>query len=72
MGWSVEPSFAIGLNKKDLPLLVSIKSTFGGIGSIMRHSEDCSVWRVSSLKDLINTVIPHFDKFTFVICKNKY
>lgn len=64
IGWYVEPSFTIGLDKKDLPLLESFKYTFGGIGSIMRQSEDCYVWRVSSLKDLINTVIPHFDKFT--------
>ena len=64
IGWYVEPSFTIGLDKKDLPLLESIKSTFGGIGSIMRQSKDCYVWRVSSLKDLINTVIPHFNKFT--------
>jgi len=37
VGWYVEPSFTIGLDKKDLPLLEWIKSTFGGIGSIMRQ-----------------------------------
>jgi len=31
----------------------------------MRQSEDCYVWRVSSLKDLTRTVIPFFDKFTY-------
>lgn len=30
----------------------------------MRHSELCCVWRVSSLKDLTNTIIPYFDEFT--------
>jgi len=60
LGWYVEPNFTIGLGKKDLPLLESIKETFGGVGSIMHQSEDCYVWRVSSLKDLTNTVIPPF------------
>jgi len=64
LGWYVEPSFSIGLDKKDLQLLESVKLSLGGIGSIMRHSELCYVWRVSSLKDLTNTIIPYFDEFT--------
>ena len=64
VGWNVMPSFAIGLNKKDLPLLELIQSTFGGIGSIVRQPKDVYVWRVTTKKDLINTIIPHFNKFT--------
>jgi hypothetical protein len=40
-----------------------------GVGSIVRHSKDSYSLCVSSPKDLIYTVIPHFDKYSLITKK---
>jgi hypothetical protein len=67
----VEARFAISFHKKDLPLLELIQYTFDGVGSIVRHSKDSYSLCVSSPKDLIHTIIPHFDKYPLITKKKK-
>ena len=64
--WVVQAVFAIELHEKKLSLLKWIKLYFGGIGSIERKSNNKYYWRVSSTKDLIHTIIPHFEKYPLI------
>ena len=61
--------FRIGLHKKDLALLEQIQAYFGGIGSIVKQGESVVAYRVSSLKDILNHVLPHFDEFPLITYK---
>lgn len=65
----MEARFAISFHKKDLPLLELIQYTFDGGGSIVRHSKDSYSLCVSSPKDLIHTIIPHFDNYPLMTKK---
>ena len=61
-------SFAITLHKKDLDLLRKIKLFFG-VGYIVPVCQDKVCYAVSSVKDLINVIIPHFDKYPLLTQK---
>lgn len=64
LGYSVYSSFQLTLHSKDQNLLFLIQSFFGGIGKIHIHSNKEVVdYRVNKLDDLLNIIIPHFDKF---------
>jgi hypothetical protein len=58
-GWRLESRFQIGLNIRDLPLLLQLQQYFGGIGSIS-NNQNMVVYIVSKLNDLNNVIIPHF------------
>ena len=62
-GWSVETKFSICIHKKDRMVLELIKAFFGGVGSITYASKGTLHYRIASLHDLINVVLPHFDKY---------
>jgi hypothetical protein len=62
LGWRVQAKFQISLHQRDLSLLLQIQEYFGGIGSIGK-SGSMVFYSVSSLKDLTNIIIPHFDKY---------
>lgn len=66
LGWKVEAVFRIGLHKRDLDLLKQIQAYFGGVGSIVKQGEDIYAYRVSSLKHLLNNILPHFDKYPLI------
>jgi hypothetical protein len=68
LGWRVQAKFQIGLNQRDLDLLLQIQQYFGGIGSIGK-SDDMVFYSISSAKDLINIIIPHFDKYNLLTQK---
>ncbi len=61
--WTVKTRFSIGLNKKDTQILELIKSYFGGVGNISPQNKESVQYRVGSLKDLNEKIIPHFDKY---------
>lgn len=61
-------SFAITLHKKDLDLLRKIKLFFG-VGYIVPVGKDKVFYAVLSVKDLINVIIPHFDKYPLLTQK---
>ena len=68
-GWAVRPDFIINLHSKDTALLRRIHSFFG-VGTI-REREDRNVitYTVSSVRDITNVIIPHFDKYPLVTHK---
>ena len=70
IGWQLQPIFQICLHKKDLALLKLIKSFFG-VGNIsVNTTMDSAEYYVSSIKDLINVIIPHF-KFKYPLVTQK-
>ena len=65
----VEPIFQIGLHKKDLSILQLIQKTLGGIGSIGSMGSEAVMYRVSSIKDLNEIIIPYFMKYCLLTSK---
>jgi hypothetical protein len=48
----------------DRPLILSIQNFFGGIGYVSKSNNIFTVeFRVSILKDIVNVIIPPFDKY---------
>lgn len=69
VGWSVVPVFQIKLHTRDLPLLESLQSFFGGIGTINKDGENAVCFKVTSLKQIFDFILPHFDKYPLITCK---
>jgi hypothetical protein len=68
---NLSPAFSIHLHNKDLPLLYKIKSFFKDIGSItIKKSDNSCTFYVSSLSDLLNIIIPHFQQYPLRSAKN--
>ena len=68
-GWSVRSVFTIGLHSRDLALLLRIKSFFG-CGIIIKNDGQNEVsFRVNSLQDLTNIIIPHFSNYPLLTQK---
>jgi len=59
LGWRIQSKFQICLHVRDLPLLLKIQQFFWGIGSVS-VSGDLAFYSVSSVKDLVNIIVPHF------------
>lgn len=58
------------MHKKDLKLLQSIKSFFG-VGNIhVSTKRDTAAYAVPAVKDLVNVIIPHFNKYPLISQKN--
>ena len=70
IGWKIVPMFTIGLDQKDLDLLVQIKAFFN-IGNIYTSTRGVVYYTVGSVKDIVKYIIPHFDKFPLVTQKLK-
>ena len=69
-GWTVVPEFRIELHYRDILLLRRIKYYFG-IGIISEYeSSNKVVYSVQSLRDIVNVIIPHFDKYPLITQKN--
>jgi len=68
-GWQEHPIFAIHIHKKDEILLRRIQSYFGRVGKWVSLSSDSVVYTVNSIKDIINVIIPHFDKYPLLTKK---
>lgn len=67
--WRVEVVFQIGLHKRDLELLKLIQAFFGGIGVISTSTNGMCAFRVTSIKQILNKIIPHFDKYNLITQK---
>lgn len=67
-GWHINPYLCIGLHTKDLPLLSSIQSFFGGIGGVSVNNNSAAYY-VSSVKDLTNIIYSHFNKYPLLTQK---
>jgi hypothetical protein len=69
--WSIIPLFGIELHEKDFYLLKQIQ-TFFGVGTIIHRIRDGKpsiIYSVQSIKDLQNTIIPHFKKYPMLTQK---
>ena len=68
-GWSVIPEFRIELHCRDTLLLRKIQSFFG-VGIISeRINRNTVVYSVQSSKDIVNVILPHFDKYPLITQK---
>ena len=70
-GWKIQPVFSIGLDIKDLDILVQFK-TFFNAGKIYTSKRGIVYFTIGSTKDLIKHVLPHFDKYPLLSLKLKY
>lgn len=65
-GYQVRPDFSIALHRNDLSLLESIHSFFG-VGKVYTiNSRDEIYYRVGSLDEIVDVIIPHFLKFPLI------
>jgi len=56
--------------EKDRALIKAIPNYFGGIGYVSKPNKASTVeFRVSSLKDLVNVILPHFGKYPLITKK---
>lgn len=67
-GLRVQAVFLIVLHQKDIAILELIKSYFE-VGNITKHGKDTHQFRVTSLRNLTNIIIPHFDKYPIITQK---
>lgn len=68
-GFEVQAIFQICLHIKDIAILELIKSYFGGVGNNLKQGKNSVQYRVASLQDLTNVIIPHFDKYPLITQK---
>jgi hypothetical protein len=63
-GWNVQARVQIKMHEKDRVLIQSIQEFFKGIGYVFKLNNTSSVeFRVSTLKDLVDVILPHFDNY---------
>ena len=68
-GIEVRPSFSLSQHKRNLEVLKKIQ-VFFGVGSIRFSKKDNNFkYEVRSIKDLISTIIPHFEKHKLLTSK---
>lgn len=69
IGWGVQCEFNISIHIKDLILLRELHLFFG-VGSInVDEAKNMAHYRVASLRDITNIIIPHFDKYPLITQK---
>ena len=68
VGWRTSCCFQIGLASWDKPLLDKLQSTFK-VGTINKAGNNAYLYRVTSPKDLLDVIIPFFDKYPLLTQK---
>lgn len=68
-GWKVQAEFLITQHKRDIELLKKIRAYFGEIGSIDSRKGDVLQFRVFSIQQITDIVIPFFDKYPLITQK---
>jgi hypothetical protein len=69
-GWQAKPAFQIELHNKDLALLHQIKQFFQ-VGIIhTRNNRNLSIYQVTSIKDIVNVIVPHFVNYPLLTQKS--
>ena len=69
MKWQIRPCFQIKLYYRDKELLMKIKYFFNEVGSITFSKDNGVMYRVNKLDDILNVIIPHFDKYSLITQK---
>jgi hypothetical protein len=54
------------LHIRDKNLLLRIKFFFNGIGNIHIIKNKSAIYKVQDINEIINTIIPHFDKYPLI------
>jgi hypothetical protein len=65
-GWKVLAFFEIHIHKKDVELLEFIQNQLKGVGRIVPNGKNAYSFRVNSINDLLDTIIPHFEKYPLI------
>jgi hypothetical protein len=62
------------MHEKDRVLIVSIQEYFGGIGYVSKlnstYAQASEKFRVSTTKDIVGVILPHFDKYPLITKKH--
>ena len=70
-GWNVQARVQIKMHEKDRVLIQSIQEFFGTIGYVSKLNNSSAVeFRVSTLKDLVDVILPHFDNYPLITKKH--
>ena len=71
VGWEVRPSFSVSQNGDRAEVLQLIEATFG-CGNIRPDRSDRTLkWETRRLEDLLDRVIPHFERYPLRSSKQK-
>ncbi|MBI3019924.1 MAG: LAGLIDADG family homing endonuclease [Parcubacteria group bacterium] len=68
VGWETKPSFSVSQNKERAQVLHLMKKIFGC--GFIRQDRKTLKYEVRSLSDLIEKIIPHFEKYPLLSTKN--
>lgn len=66
-GWEVQLTFQIKLHVRDLPVLLRIRHSLGGIGTLNSSQSFC-VFRVKKFNEIIE-LVKFFDKYPLISLK---
>jgi NADH-ubiquinone oxidoreductase chain 4L len=70
-GWNIQARIQIKMHEKDRDLIIKIQEYFGGIGYVSNPNKNLTTeFRVSTIKELINVIIPHF--YNYPLLTKKY
>jgi NADH:ubiquinone oxidoreductase subunit K len=70
-GLVVQSRMQIKMHERDRPLILEIQKFFGGIGYVSNPNNNSTVeFRVSTIKDIIGILLPHFDKYPLLTKKS--
>lgn len=68
VGFVVEAYFSITLHEKDISILQDIQR-YLGVGSIRKDQKNTVKYRVESIKDIANVIVPYFEKYPLITQK---
>ena len=71
LGLRILPVYSIELNIRDIEVLYKIKKYFN-VGSVKirtRNGKSTGIYSVQSIKDLLDVIIPHFNKYPLITQK---
>jgi hypothetical protein len=58
------------MHERDRDLIIKIQEYFGGIGYVSKPNKNFTVeFRVSTIKDITNVIIPHFNNYPLLTKK---
>jgi hypothetical protein len=69
IGWAIKPSIQISLNSKDINLLLQLQEFFGCGLIVNKNTRNEVSFRVNSIQDLTNYIIPHFENYPLLTQK---
>ena len=70
-GWNVQARVQIKMHERDRVLIESIQGFFGGVGYVSKLNNTSTVeFRVSTLKDLVDVILPHFNNYPLITKKH--